>query len=66
VILLEAVDLLEEVCQSMQEWALKLWSVWKKTICSWLSMGEDVELSVPPTPAWILPHSCLDANGLNL
>ena len=37
-----------------------------KLVFSYLPWEQDVELSSRTMPAWMLPFSCLDDNGLNL
>ena len=61
------VALLEEVCHCGGGlWDLSLSCL--ETVCSWLPLGEDVELSAPSAPC--LPGCCHafhhDDNGLNL
>jgi len=44
-----------------------LLAAWGCSVCSWLLSGEDVDLSSSCTmPAWMLPCSRLDDDGLNL
>jgi hypothetical protein len=59
---------LEWVCHCGCGYKILALVTWK-SVFHWQPLDEDIELSAPPDtlmPAWILPCSHLDDNGLNL